>query len=29
VEKIAPKNNPIYQELIALSGTFAIPENRG
>jgi hypothetical protein len=29
VEKIAPKNNSIYQELIALSGTFASPEKQG
>jgi hypothetical protein len=28
-EKIAPKNNSFYQELIGLSGTFAIPEKRG
>jgi len=29
VEKIAPKNNRFYQELIALYGTFAIPEKQG
>jgi hypothetical protein len=29
VEKIAPKNNGFYQELIALYGTFAIPEKQG
>lgn len=29
MEKIAPKNNCICQELIALSGTFASPEKQG
>ena len=29
MEKIAPKNSSFYQELKALSGTFAIPEKQG
>jgi hypothetical protein len=29
VEKITPKNNSFYQELKALSGTFASPEKQG
>jgi hypothetical protein len=29
VEKIAPKNRIFYQELMAVSGTFAGPENQG
>jgi hypothetical protein len=29
VEKIAPKNKAFYQELIAVSGTFASLEKQG
>jgi len=29
VEKIAPKNKDFYQELMAVSGTFASPEKQG
>jgi hypothetical protein len=29
VEKIAPKNQIFYQELMAVSGTFASPEKQG